>query len=139
MARRSSYQNVSRLRRSLRRFPDELKGPIKRAMEHAGAELAREIADRAPVEEGDLKAAAHYQVSRDGLAVHAGYSKNRTGFKRKWRKGGFVALWQDFGAKQHPATPFIAPAFRAKLARNLDLIEAAVDAVIRAAQNYKKK
>lgn len=133
---RPSY-SVSKLRRTLRRFPEETRTDLRAAFDEGSRDLLNEIQSRAPVDDGRLRDAAHRQVSRDGLSAVVGYSKNRSGFKRKWLKGGFEALWQEFGAKQHAAQPFIQPAFRARLHGLLDRIDAAVNETIRRAQNWK--
>jgi hypothetical protein len=106
-------------------------------MTDAGRVLKQEISQRAPKDEGDLAAQVHAQVSRDGLSVVAGYSKTRPGFKKAWRRGGFTALWQEFGARQHAAQPFVGPAFRAKLRGILDKVDAAVTRTIKRAQNLR--
>jgi hypothetical protein len=133
----ASPYKVSRLRRKLRRFPEETTAGLKQAIKESAADLEAEIRTRAPKDTGRLAENAFGQVSRDGLSALAGYSKNRPGFKRKWRRGGFEALWQEFGAKQHAPQPFIAPAFRARLRGILDRIDAAVSETIRKAQNWK--
>lgn len=128
---------VSKLRRTLRRFPEELRTDLRAAITDGAAEVKAEIAQRAPVDKGKLRAEVHSQVSRDGLSALIGYSQNRSGFKRRWKRGGFEALWQEFGAKHHAAQPFIQPAFRAKLHGILNRIDAAVNSTIKKAQNWK--
>lgn len=127
--------NDSRLRRKLRRFPEELRKDIREAMEDAGRELQQEMASRAPKDEGDLANAAHYVVSRDGLSVRVGYG-TAPGFKRKWNKGGgFTALFQEFGTRNHKANPFIRPSYRAKLSAILNRIDQAVNSTLRKASS----
>jgi HK97 gp10 family phage protein len=138
MAKRSRVSGTSKLRRQLRRFPEETRAELKAEFETSGKELRDTISANAPEDEGYLKEAAHYQVSNDGLSVVAGYSPKRTGFKRLWKRGGFTALWQEFGTKQHRAQPFISPSFRQKLPGILARIEAAVNKTIKNAQNYGK-
>ena len=134
MARRRVEGN-SRLRRKLRRFPEELRREIRGAMEDGGRELRDELEARAPKDEGDLSRAAHYVVSRDGLSVRVGYG-TAPGFKRKWKSaGGFVALFAEFGTKHHKAQPFIRRSYRAKLKDILNRIDTAVNNTLRRASS----
>jgi hypothetical protein len=119
----------SRLRRQLRRLGKEPTEEIGRVFREIGPELEDAIRAAAPVDEGRLAAAAHHRVSNDALGVVAGYGQ-RPGFKRLWLKGGFEALWQEFGARQHAAQPFISPTFRRLLPGMLERIERAVSNVI---------
>ena len=125
MARKRVF-NESRLRRKLRRFPEELRKDIRKAMEQSADELVQEIRARAPKDEGQLAENATARISRDGLSAQIGYSKNKSGFKRAWKRGGFTALFQEFGTAHHSAQPFIRPSYRAKLTSILDKIDRAV-------------
>lgn len=120
----------SRLRRQLRRLPKDMTAEIKTEMDAAGKALRDEIVAKAPKDQGDLAQAAHYRVSNDGLGVSVGFS-TKSGFLRKWKAGGFVALFQEYGTRHHAAQPFIRPAWRAKIAGILDSIDATVSRVIR--------
>ena len=122
----------------MRRFPEETRADIRKAMDDGSRELLEEVQSRAPVDEGKLKANAHRAVSRDGLSAVVGYSPKRSGFRRKWLKGGFTSLWQEFGAQQHAAQPFLRPAFRARLHGIIARIDKAVNDSIRKAQDYGK-
>lgn len=125
MARRSKFAGGSKLRRQLRRFDPELRTELARVMKEAGQELEEELRARAPKDQGHLAEAAHHVVSSDGLGVSIGYSKDQKGFKRMWKKGGFEALFQEFGTSKHPAQSFIRPAWRAKITSVLDKVDAA--------------
>lgn len=96
-----------------------------------GRELAEEVRLRAPKDEMDLANAVHFVASRDGMGVAVGYSKDKTGFKRMWKKGGFVALFQEFGTSQHAAQPFLRPAWRANIKSALDRIDNARRAAVK--------
>lgn len=125
MAKKSRMSGGSKLRRQLRRFDPELRSELAREMEAIGREFRDEVQSRAPKDEGNLAGAAHYVVSSDKMGVAIGYSKDKSGFKRMWKKGGFEALFQEFGTSQHAAQPFIRPAWRAKIGGALDRIDAA--------------
>lgn len=133
MARR--YVKDSALRRRLRRFPEELRQPIKRVLTVSAPMLANEIQTRAPKDEGAMAENVSWRVSRDGLSAQIGYSK-RVGFKRAWKRAGFKSLWQEFGTRHHGAQPFIRPSYRALLPRILDAIDRAVNQTLRRASRY---
>jgi HK97 gp10 family phage protein len=122
---RSKVVGGSRLRRKLRRFEPELRSELAREMQAIGQEFEDELSARAPKDEGNLAEAAHHVVSSDKMGVAIGYSKDKPGFKRQWKRGGFVALFQEFGTSKHAAQPFIRDAWRAKVESALDRIDAA--------------
>lgn len=126
---RSRVQNDSRLRRKLRRFPDELRAEVAIPMKLSAEELADAITANAPKDSGDMAEAASYRVSRDGLSAQIGYSK-RAGFKRAWKRGGFKALWQEYGTRHHPAHKFVRPAYAQLLSTILDRIDRAVSRML---------
>lgn len=134
MARKRRVSGDSKLRRQLRRWPEEVRREIRVVMNYAGGALADEIKARAPKDEGDMSEQAMYRVSRDGLSAQIGYSK-RTGFKRAWKRGGFKALWQEYGTRHHGAQPFVGPSFRARLGEILNWIDTAVNRTIRRASD----
>lgn len=101
-------------------------------MTSTGAVLRDEMYARAPKDEGDMSEQASFRVSRDGLSVQVGYSK-RVGFKMAWRRGGFKALWQEYGTRHHAPQPFVGPSFRAKLAWILNRVDWAVNRTLRRA------
>jgi len=131
MKMRARRSGGSRLRKQLRRLEPSLRMPIRIEMDRAGRELVAAMDAGAPKQTGEMAEAAIYKVSSDGLGVSAGYSGNQVGFKMKWRRGGFKALWAEFGTKHHAATPFIRPAYRQKLGGILTRIEVAVRDVIK--------
>lgn len=98
-----------------------------------GPEFERALEREAPKDEGRLAAAAHHRVSSDGLGLSVGYSKEKTGFKRLWKKGGFEALFAEFGTRHHAAQPFIRRTFRAMVRHALDRIDRAVSQSIKGA------
>ena len=133
MARRRVY-NESRLRKKLRRFPEVLRSDLRMVMTMNGVLLAQEIEKRAPKESGIMAGKVRSVVSRDGLSVRIGYSREPR-FKQAWKKGGFVALFQEYGTRYHAAQPFIGPAFRAKLMDALRRIDSAVNRTLKRASS----
>jgi len=126
-------KGVGELRRKLRRLPDDIKDEIGEVFDRAALDLAQAISAAAPRDEGRLAGAAFGQVSRDRLAVHAGYDRDRTGFKRFWKRGGFVSLWQEKGTKHHAAQPFIEPVARRLVPGIVQKVKRAVDSALRKA------
>ena len=94
MARRSSFRGVSRLRRKLRRCPDETTEEVRHGVAETVQELNFEALRRVPVDEGDLAQALHMRVARDGLTGEVGYTKKQ---KRKWDLAGWRAHFTEFG------------------------------------------
>lgn len=130
-ARYKRSGSSSRLRRRLRTLDKDTRSEIRAVMEKSGQELAKRIEDTAPKDTGGMADQVRYKVSNDGLGVSVGYSAKAAGFKRNWKRGGFKALWQEFGTKHHPAQPFIRPAFRQSLTKILDRIDDAVSNTIK--------
>jgi HK97 gp10 family phage protein len=131
----SRVQNVGSLRRKLRQIEPDVREELSHAFAEIAPELASAISEAAPKDTGRLAAASTGQVSRDQLAVAVGYSPKRAGFRRAWLKGGFEALWAEFGTKHSRAQPFISPTFQRLLPSMLDRIERAVIVVVSKAGN----
>lgn len=131
---RSRVIGASRLRRTLKRWPDELTEEITREMRAAAIVLESSMEQRAPVDTGRLQPLASAAVSKDGLGLSAGFSKKK--FRREWKRGGFYAKFSEFGTKEHSAQPFIRPTWRAHIGGILDKIDRAV---MNALQNAKSK
>jgi HK97 gp10 family phage protein len=132
---RKRVEGNSRLRRQLRKFPETMREELTKALVDGGEELRAELEMRAPRDEGKLQAAPLAKLSSDKLSVLVGFSKDRPGFKKAWLRGGFEALFIEFGTKHSAAQPFVRPAYRAKLSRILDRIDegrrAAVKRIVR--------
>lgn len=131
---KSRVYGQSKLRRQLRRFPDAVTEELQTEIEYSAEELRATMEQLAPKDEGQLAEAAQKVVSRDGLSAKIGYG-NVAGFKRAWKRGGFKAIWQEFGTVNHPAQPFVRPAYRMKLRGILDRIDGAVNRVLHKASN----
>lgn len=118
---------ASRLRRTLKRWPDELTADITAEMKAAAIILEATLENKAPKDEGNLARAATARVGKDGLGVTAGYSKHKPGFVREWKKGrGFTALFAEFGTSHHAAQPFIRATWRERVKGILDRVDGAV-------------
>lgn len=126
-----------RLRRQLRMLPDNMDSQVEKALETGAREMLAEMVAAAPVKEGNLRDNALAKKSTDGLAWLIGYSAKRAGFKKAWKRGGFEALWIEFGTVKMAAQPFIRPAYRARLRSVLDRVDAAVKSVLQNASNLR--
>lgn len=124
---------VSELRRRLRRLPPDTTAELRKVFKEEAASFQTALQAAAPRDKGRLGAAALAIPSRDELGFAAGYSKKRAGFKRMWKRGGFVALWQEFRTKQAPAQPFIEPTYEARKAGVLQRIERALQQMLQRA------
>lgn len=119
-----------KLRRQLRMLPDNMDAEVERVIAAGAGEILADIKANAPKDEGNLSNEALAKKSTDGLAWLIGYSAARAGFKRAWKRGGFEALFNEFGTVKMAAQPFIRPAYKKNLRRILDSIDAAVKRVL---------
>ncbi len=128
--KRSRMSGQSRLRKKLRMMGPAVRKEIEPVMRKSAKLLEEAIAEAAPVGNRDpvhMRDAAHSKVSSDGLSFQVGYG-NRPGFKRQWKKGqGFVAVFAEYGTKNHPAQPFVRPVWKKHVPGVLKAIDRAVD------------
>lgn len=124
------------MRRQLRKMGEEVNEPLRETMRNIGSDLESALEAAAPKRTGDLAIAAHSRVSSDGLAVKIGYAHKEAGFKRWWKRGGYVAIFQEWGTKHHPAQPFIRPTFRQRVPIYLNMIDDTVRQVLRRASKW---
>lgn len=130
----SRLRGASRLRRTLKRWPEDVTAEVRTEMRAAAMLLETSLEARAPKDEGDLARAARGKVSKDGLGLKAGYSGRREGFVREWKRGGFVSVFAERGTKHHSAQPFIRETWRARIGGILDRIDRAVANSLRKAK-----
>lgn len=136
MARRprSSYtKNVTRLRRKLRRMPDEVVKPIRDEIEDAAQEIHYEALSRIPVRTGDLAQALTWRTGRDGLSARIGFWKK--GNLKRWRLGGWRGHFVEFGTVNMPAKPFLQPAWDSVIPRFKVDLDRKIDAALRRVSN----
>lgn len=131
---RSRVKGTKQLTQTLRRLPKELRKEARKTFEREGELLRAEMARRAPKDEGDLARAIGVRVTGDGLSVSVGYSAAM--FKRFWKRGGFTALFAEFGTRHHRAQPFISLAYRARKKPAIEAIRKAVNTLINKAKKY---
>lgn len=113
MARRSKLVGASKLRRTLRRLPEEARGGIRSALAAGAARILQSAQQLVPVATGLLRSLLRVRVSRDGLGAQIGLIGKRA--NRKAFYGRFV----EFGTREQPAQPFLTPAFEAERQRLL--------------------
>ena len=107
---RRGLAGVSKLRRKLRRMPEAVQAPVKRAIAAAAEELRFEMLKRVPVRYGDLAGGIEVKLSRDKLAATVGVGAKTT---RARREVGWRAKFEEFGTIHTPAHPFVFPALKA--------------------------
>ena len=128
-------EGLKAVQTALRQLPDATaKNVMRRVLREAGKPIAETARQLAPFEDGDL---------RDSIAVSTKLSKSQ---RKKHRKGGkddvevFVgagphpqAHLQEFGTSNHPAQPFLRPAWDKHKRAVLDGIKEAMWTEIRKA------
>lgn len=120
MAKAKVY-GASRLRRKLKRMPDEVQFELRGVIREQGEAVRREIAQRAPVS-SMLETPIDYNGKpREHLrdAIEAVYQKDGLGVRvglvtRRARKTFFFAKFLEFGTRFMEKRPFLFPAWRAK-------------------------
>lgn len=121
------YASVSRLRRKLRRMPDDIVDEVRKAVTD-GAEILRfEMLNRVPVDTGILAETIEIKLGRDKLSATVGPGA-RT---KKARLRGFRALFIEFGTQNMSARPFIFPALESRKNEIRTHIDRAVDRALR--------
>lgn len=123
MSRKSGFSGITKLRKTLRRVDPELSEGLKKIVRDGASDIARDMADLAPRDDGDLRASISYKVGSDGFTAIIGPGADRAsvrskGFKAskaKYTKAGnmtkatlkdkharyqlYKALWLEFGTK----------------------------------------
>jgi hypothetical protein len=98
-ARRSGLSGVSRVRRVLRRLPDEMTAEVKDAIAESAEAVRLDIIANAPEDEGDLKRSVAAKFSPDRLAVYVGPGA-RGAMIQSRRTGSPFATRTDTGKKK---------------------------------------
>jgi HK97 gp10 family phage protein len=109
MARKSSINGVSQLRRKLGRMPKSIIDDVRLAIANAGSLVYNDAESNVPVDEGDLRDAMKMQIRGDELSVKIGFWKK--GNIKNWRKAGWRSHFAEFGTKEVKARPFLGPAY----------------------------
>ncbi len=112
--RRSGFRGVTKLRRTLRRMPEEINEPVKREMKRAAESIGDEARANVPVRTGALRENLLVKVSGDGLSARIGYHRTAPGFKRAWKKAGWRARFVEFGTVKVPGVFMITNAWERK-------------------------
>lgn len=105
MARRSGLRKVNRLRRLLRRLPDDATEQIERVIAYGALSIQADAKQGAPIEEGTLREGIKIRKSRDGLTARIGYVQ-----KRDQRKA-FYAIFVHWGTRFKAGNPYLLNAF----------------------------
>lgn len=127
---RSGLRGVGKLRRQLRRLPDEVTQPVREAIVDSADFLEFQMLSRVPRDEGDLAGSIEKRFGRDGFSAEVGPGA-RT--KTARRRAGWRAHFAEFGTQKMPATPFVFPSLEYGRHWILKRIEDAVDRVLRRA------
>lgn len=105
MARGRSTAQALKLHRLLGRMGTELNQPVKDALAAAAREIRDAAIGLAPVRTGRLREALKAKGTRAGWSWQVGIVQPAD------RRDVFYAVFQEYGTRQHPAHPFLGPAF----------------------------
>lgn len=123
---RFKVKGQEKLIKQLQRLDRETQKEVTDAVQYAGKRLAQEIGRAAPRKTGRMARAVRHVSARGGMVSWVGYRKLAPSFRDAWRRGGFVALFQEFGTRNMPAQPFVRPTYRKQLPWILTLVDRAV-------------
>ncbi len=124
---RAGVRGVGRLRRMLRRLPDDVTSEIREAMHTIGGMVLREMLRRVRRDTGLGAGELRMQVARDGLSIKVGIIG-----RRSWKKA-FHLIFQEFGTVKITAHPFLWPAVEAVRPKIVPIMNAAVDRALKKA------
>lgn len=156
-AQRSGLRNVNRLRRKLRKMPDDIRKEVQAAVAETAELVRQEAISRIDPSDKDLRQSIEVKLSGDKLAAQIG-SGART--KKAYKLAGWRAHWTEFGTRphslskgaslggakkrekgqstgaQHPgqaARPYLLPGLKAAAPKVIKKLDEAVDKALRAA------
>lgn len=132
MARQRMLGSQS-LRRKLKRLPDSIKGEVQEAITDSREAIYADSLAGVPVDQGDLAGALHRKSSSDKLGARIGYW--RKGNARRWKRGGWRALFILFGTKTIPANNFLMRAYRKNERWVINRVSKAVGSALKKASN----
>lgn len=118
---RAGVKGLPRLRRLLRRLPDDTKGELRETMQFVAGIILREMLRRVPRDKGVGAGELRILMSRDGLSAKVGIIGARS-----WKKA-FHLIFAEYGTTTTPARPFMWPAAEATRSKVVPLVRAAVD------------
>ncbi|CUW39288.1 HK97 family phage protein [Magnetospirillum sp. XM-1] len=99
------YTNVGKLRRLLRRLPDDLTEHVKVAIKEAAEAVYTDAVSAVPKDSGELARAISLSTSPDGLSTRVGFSKRLS--RTEWNEAGWRAKFVEFGTKGYQAAPMV--------------------------------
>lgn len=121
--------------RTLKKFPEALTHDLKIEIKTGAEQLRDEMSANAPKDTGQLALDADAVISRDGLTARVGYDDRAAGFKKEWKRHGYLAIFKEYGTVKTPATPFVRPSYHFMLPKILSGIQAAVTKTIQKASS----
>lgn len=131
--RRSGLRKVNRLRRLLRRLPDDVTVEVRKVISDGSDMILKDAQANAPKRTGELVRRLKKRVARDGLTARVGLLHKRD------KKKVFYAHWVEWGTVDTPAKPFLFPAAAANMKviffRSQNAIRRALQRAIRGAGN----
>lgn len=129
--RRSGLRKVNRVRRLLRRLPDDATQQIERVVAYTALSIQADAKQGAPIKDGNLRDGIKVRRNRDGLTARIGYVLKRD------RRKAFYAIFIHWGTKHLRGNPFLWNAAarnkRAFFERSRKAIKTALDIASRGA------
>jgi HK97 gp10 family phage protein len=126
------YKKIDRVRKLLRRLPDEITAEVKKVISNSIQEIHYHQLQDVPKRTGQLARAIKYRIEKDGLKASSGLS-NQQGFKREWRMAGWRGHFVEFGTIKQAAQPFIFNGLRKQIPVIKKEIKEAVKKALRSA------
>jgi len=105
-----TLKGSSALRRTLQKLPDEITKDVKLALKEAAEVVHADTLQNIPVASGELVRSLHKAKRSNGFVWRVGWWKK--GNLKKWRQGGWRALFIEYGTKHQRAQPMLGPAVR---------------------------
>lgn len=128
-----AYGRLSATRKLLRRLPDDLVEPVRKAFREGAAAILADAKAGAPKDTGAGAEALNLQISRDGLSAKVGLvgkRANRRGYHLRFHEYGTKGVADGFGKgiplPPLPARPFLEPAFDAHSAEIAAKVKAGI-------------
>lgn len=161
-SQRRGLQNVSSLRRKLRRIAQDAENTIKPVVEEIAEAIKQDAIARAPQDSGDLVRSIDKKLSADGLTAVIGPAIRTAAVARTVRGSAFAnrkldvklgakskkalfqffkGYWIEFGTKgapernipPQPARPFMGPAFDVNRDWGMEKIKDEINATLKRA------
>jgi HK97 gp10 family phage protein len=130
----TKVQGVDQLKRKLRAMPDAARREISRAMEQSAQEIVDLARSLVPVDQGDLRDSIGWSwhglpqgsVELGSVRAQGRGAGNLAIVIYAGNEAVFWARWQEFGTRNHPASPYFFVSYRAMRKRVRGRVQRAI-------------